>query len=351
MDKSVDHQLASVHADSDELSVQSHLLDASLDIDTQNARILAEFASRNGIPPQVYVQVARRCNLRCTMCGFAAWQSNQGFMSDAVFRSTLDQCDRDGVRKLIFASAQGEPFLHPRIFELLEEAVSRGFQVQASTNGTPFTEERIARLATIPFYHLQFSFAGFDQRSYETIYAGARFEQVSRNLAAIHRHLTETGSPTLFSVHGVYADSVMGLYSREEFVSRTKAYVASLGVPEDKVNIAVPHNFGGVVEAGEYRSSAALHSHKMLKSSRPALCPVLMSSPGVYIDGRATACGCLDSNGELELGDATTTTLGALRRSEKFQALVKAFLDGDISHLPLCAKCDVPYEWGAARYD
>lgn len=94
-----------------------------------------------------------------------------------------------------------------------------------------------------------------------------------------------------------------------------------------------------------------MHSHKKLKSHRPVLCPVLMNSPGVYADGQVTACGCLDSNGDLALGHITDATPGVLRRGEKFNQMIQAFLSGDISRLPLCNKCDVPYEWGAALYD
>jgi hypothetical protein len=75
---------------------------------------------------------------------------------------------------------------------------------------------------------------------------------------------------------------------------------------------------------------------KALDSGRRA------DNPGIYVDGRVTACGCLDNSSTLVIGDIRTETLRQMRYGARYQALLDAFMSGDVGGLALCADCDVP---------
>lgn len=293
--------------------------------------ILTPYEKRGMLPQEVYVQLSRRCNLRCTMCGHAAWTENTGFMAMETFQQVLDEAARAGIRSLVLLSGQGEPLLHPHVFECLETAVGQGFRVSMVTNGTPLTPERIDRLARIGLAHLQFSFAGYDKATYEATYVGAKFERVVENLRGLAAAMRRHQSRTLFSVKAVCPDP------SRDFVEKTRAFVRSLGV--ERITTVMPNNFAGIVAVGDFHAAAGMHSFKRLDRHCLLMCRTLLRAVGVYHDGSVTACGCYDSNGDLAIGQIGQGLAG-LRSGEPFTRILDAFRHGDVSGLPLCAHCD-----------
>jgi len=41
------------------------------------------------LPDRVFVQISRRCNLTCSMCGWQIWKRNKGFMSVDLFKRVI----------------------------------------------------------------------------------------------------------------------------------------------------------------------------------------------------------------------------------------------------------------------
>ena len=309
--------------------------DAEAEAETARLRadMMAGLARRGNLPTEVYVQLSRRCNLRCTMCGHEIWKDNSGFMSDEVFERVLAECESAGIRAMTILAAQGEPFLHPRAFEMMELAVARGLSLTVVTNGTPFTPERIERLAKLGLACLQYSFAGWDAPSYESVYVGAKFDRAVRTLRAMNQALQPT--PTSFLVKAVAPDN------SPDYVHRTRAFLASIGI--DRVNTVAPNNFGGTVPIGQYWDKAGIWSYRNLDKQRRTVCRVLMRSVGVYVDGSVTACGCYDSNAQLRIGDIMAQSLSDIRTGPAFTSILDAFRAGDLSGVAMCAKCDDPF--------
>jgi len=304
--------------------------EAEADIARLREMMLAGLARRGGLPSEVYVQLSRRCNLRCAMCGHGVWKENEGFMSEAVFARVLDRCDEAGIRRLTVLAAQGEPFLHPQVFELLESAVVRGFIVSVVTNATPFTPERIARLAGLGLESVQVSFAGWDAASYESVYVGAKFDRTVATLTALNAALASTS--TRLVVKAVAPDN------SPDYVGRTRAFLAGLGI--GAVTTVAPNNFAGTVESGRYWDKVGLWSYRNLDRHRRTVCRLLMRAVGVYIDGTVTACGCYDANAALAIGDLMQDSLKDIRTGPRFTAILDAFRSGDLSAVPLCGRCD-----------
>lgn len=297
------------------------------------AQVIAPAERRGLVPYELYVQLSRRCNLRCTMCGWEIWKDNSGFMEDDVFERVLAEGKACGIKTMHILAGQGEPFLHPRVFEMLERAVAGGFQVGIVTNGTPFTPEKIARLAGLGLAYLQFSFAGWDAESYESVYVGSKFDRTLANLKAIHAALKDT--PTRFAVKAV------ALGEWEENLRRTKAFLATHGI--DDVWTVPANNFGGSVQCGTFHEKHGIWSLKDIDRHRLMPCRLLLKAVGVFCDGTVTACGCYDSNAQLRIGNIMEQGLGDIRRGEAFGRILAAFRAGDVRHVPMCGKCDDPF--------
>ncbi len=345
MSNTEDHTSNTDGQDSD-ISFQPRTLPKTdAEVDEFNRHELLDMKSRQYKPREVHIQVSKRCNLQCVMCSWATWQSNVGFMDMALFEKILDDCETSNVRKLVFANAQGEPFLNPHIFEMIEMAVNRGFWTMVSTNGTPFTPDRCARLARSGINNIQFSFAGYDKLTYETVYAGGQWEKVTKNLECLAAHLLSNAHQTTLVVNGCYAKELIDIVEPNAFVARTKSFLRSIGVwePRAQVHIQLPHNFGGNITMGETSTDQDGHSNFAKPTKRPGLCRVLKNAPGIYHDGRVTACGCLDPNGDLLIGDIASQSITEIRQGDAFTKLLDDFTTDNFDTIPLCNGCDLPF--------
>lgn len=330
-----------------------HVTLAGRKIAVDNAT-LAQIKSTQGAPPVVNIQVARTCNLRCSFCSHTKWVNPKGFMDYALFRDILTKLKADACEQIVFCSAQGESLLHPRIFDMLTDAQNAGFKTNLVTNGTPLNADRINRIAAMELDGLQFSFCGYDKESYEAAYIGAKFEQVTRNLSMLIAALKNAASTTYFTINGVVDDKATRQFCEPDvFLARTAAYLRSLGAPDQSLRLQLPHNWGGTVAAGQpvRVNDTQIYSHRNLAMAQQKMCPLLISTPGIYVDGRVTACGCIDANGALLIGDITRQTMREIRQGQPYQALLQRFLTKDLAGVPLCETCEIPYQPEAVLND
>ncbi|MBC7952000.1 MAG: radical SAM protein [Rhodospirillaceae bacterium] len=308
--------------------------EAARDLTFARNALIAQIEARDLAPLEVYVQIARRCNLRCAMCGHEVWQSNSGFMEAELFDRVLSECAANGVKRLHVLSGQGEPMLHPQVFEMLEKAVAQGLEVGIVTNGTPLTAERCQRLGQMGLSYIQFSFAGWDKESYEATYVGAKFERTLENLKLMGA--ATRGTKTNFMVKAVCTGD-----NWAEVRDRTRAFLGKQGV--DNVVTVVANNFGGNVQHGTFFEQHGVWSLKTLTHQRRMPCRVFLKAVGVFCDGTVTACGCYDSNAELKIGHIGENSLADIRKGEGFRRILEAFRKGELSDVPMCGKCDDPF--------
>lgn len=307
---------------------------STFDPNEYNQSLITSMSKRGRRPTAVMIQVSARCNLKCKMCGNVGLAENKSLMDMDLFLKVLDDCRASGIDSIFLVTAWGEPLLHPRIFEMIDTAAE--FKITISTNGTPLTDERIDRLAQSKLRVLQISFAGYDKQTYESVYVGGKFERVSENLRKLKAAVVRHRNPAQLIVNGV------ALKDDPDFVRRTTTFLMGLGFDEQEINIVLPNNFGGLYDpTGDVGSD--LRSLKQTDRGRPVICSILADNPGVLVDGRVTACGCLDNTGALEIGKIGEQGLVEMRFGQRFQNLLEKFACGDIFDLPLCSKCDVPY--------
>ena len=279
----------------------------------------------------VFAQISRRCNLRCVMCGYEAWQRNSGVMSEAVFDRVLSEMRAAGIKRLALTSAQGEPLLAPQAMTFIDRALFAGLAVHINTNCTPITRDKAEALATLAVRNdltIQCSFAGYDQDSYERIYVGADFAKTATKLKLIYRAFEQADQERKITVRGVVYD--------KESEAKTRAFVNWLGIPHEQIFLTIPDNFAGLVKNCINTSDMELYT-----------CPWLEDYVVVYDDGKVSACACRDSEGVMTIGDLMTQSLADIIASVERQKMLEAFACKDISGLPLCSKCDVPYRRAA----
>ncbi len=244
----------------------------------QDIKIYNELAANAFRPKSVSVQISRRCNLTCSMCGWEIWQRNEGTMSLEIFRRVIQQMKAFNIPLMQFSAAQGEPLLNPRAKDFIAMAMDAEIGIILNTNCTTLGKRNIETLveaAKRGKLRIQASFSGYDKISHENIYVGSKFEDTSRKLKACYEAFANAGVTDKFFVHGII---------RQGDKQKHLDYLASLGVPEKLTHIHYPDNFAGVIKIDRRRNSYRTDEQFKLRSLR--LCSILIDQIVVYDDVR-----------------------------------------------------------------
>src|SRR5688572_20749432 len=95
-------------------------------------------------PPFLYVSIINSCNLRCQGC-WVDVASKQEIIQPEAFHKLVREARQMG--NVFFGVVGGEPFMHPKLFELLEPHRDSYFQI--FTNGHFITDEKAKRLRAL----------------------------------------------------------------------------------------------------------------------------------------------------------------------------------------------------------
>lgn len=129
------------------------------------------------------------CNLRCTHCfnGSAPGNDTFGKMRADTVRDFLAESVDHGVKQYYFTG--GEPFLHPKLVDLVEEALALG-PTTVLTNATAFTTEELDRLGDL-FHRSRYSLEirvsldGFTPETNDAIRGEGTFERAVEGIRAL----------------------------------------------------------------------------------------------------------------------------------------------------------------------
>ena len=140
--------------------------------------LLGGEAARVG-PYCVTVDVTLRCNLKCLGCRSHSPHVSRPARSDTgppdlsldMFARLCDDLRRMGVEYLVL-TGEGEPLLHPDIFEILALAKRTGCRVTLFTNGTLLTPAKVEALLDSGLHTLRVSLWAGSQEEYQKNYPG-----------------------------------------------------------------------------------------------------------------------------------------------------------------------------------
>ena len=130
-------------------------------------------------PFWVTVDVTRRCNLQCPGCQYHSPILEKPSLGDqtkkdipvSLLEKLCDELKILGTSQIIL-TGEGEPFLHPRLFDLISVAKKAGFNITLLTNGTYLDESSIQNILDSRLDILKVSFWASTPAEYEKIYPG-----------------------------------------------------------------------------------------------------------------------------------------------------------------------------------
>jgi radical SAM protein with 4Fe4S-binding SPASM domain len=158
-------------------------------------------AARTRKPITVW-NITRTCNLRCVHCysdsnalnypGELTWEQMQDVVSDLSAYQ---------VPSLLLSG--GEPMIHPRFFDLVDLASSKGLKLTISTNGTLITPEKAALLKAANVAYVGISLDGIGKIHDEFRRKEGAFDAAVRGFRNCHDVDQKTGLRLTLTRHNV----------------------------------------------------------------------------------------------------------------------------------------------------
>ncbi len=137
--------------------------------------------------PILYVEVIKRCNLRCVMCAYPTDYPGSGERMDTaaierLLRESLDLSCR------IVSFGGGEPFLRKDMPRLIDQCGDLGLNLHINTNSTRVDARMARRLAAADHLHLALSLDHCDPAANDAIRGVGVYAAVRDAAAALRRH-------------------------------------------------------------------------------------------------------------------------------------------------------------------
>lgn len=136
-------------------------------------------------PSHVDVELSSLCNLHCPMCYTTTDEFkekvNAGLMDYELFKKIIDEGAKYGLYS-IRLSLRGEPFIHPKIYDMIKYAKEKGIKEVASlTHGGQIDEEKFEKLIDLGLDWLTISFDGIGE-TYEKIRHPLKFDDAVKKI-------------------------------------------------------------------------------------------------------------------------------------------------------------------------
>jgi pyruvate-formate lyase-activating enzyme len=263
-------------------------------------------------PPLVDVEPTNYCNLCCTFCANQIMERDKGFMDLNLYKQVVDEMAQNN--SAIKFSRWGEPFLHPKIYEMFAYAKGKGLIVHVTTNGIlvdPYSLENIDSI--------NFSFQGTTKEEYKIIRGSDFYDLIVNKIEALlhleNRPAIGITTTVLDETEAQVADFINNWITKVEQVSW--GYTCYDHLNNERVQKFLKRQTWG---------------------GRQTPCNNVLVDLGVDWDGYVTAC-CADYDRLMILGSLKSSTLKELWTCEKMQTYRKLILSGQKDKIPLCQTC------------
>lgn len=294
---------------------------------------------KSEFPSQIIVDATEVCNLECIHCPHPEFKRSEHYatryLDVAIHNKMVDEVRRDGRghTQYIRYTSNGEPLVHPAIYDMLDYAVKNsGVFVTLTTNGTIMNEKRIEKLLASGLHMVDISIDAFLPETYAGIRRGGKLETTRANVLKLMEIKRRAGATTRIVVSFVEQPQNTGEMS--DFENYWKQQGA------DFVVIRRLHSAAGGVPT----IAAGMKQAQQDVPRKPCLYPwerILMNPKG-----ELAFCPQDWIHGSV-LADYRTATIREVWQGDAYRQLREAHLANRYNAFPFCAQCP---DWAQTRW-
>lgn len=300
-----------------------------------------------GLPRFLMIEPTNECNLRCPLCptGAGTLKRPKGQMSFELYRRVL--ADLDGSLSRVKLYNYGEPFLHPRMLDMIAVARQAEIHTRVSTNGLVFLRGMDADdLIASGLDYLRVSVDGATPETYNVYRVGGQLDRVLEGVRVLQRRKRELGRR-----RPVVELQVIAMRHNEHEIPVIREIARELGTLLRIKSVGVGDLRHGSDRREWLPEDVALRRYEecdgqlaLAHDGRAAVCDHPWYRLVVNWDGQVTPC-CYDRDGAYEFGNAAQG-MAAVWNGER----LRTFRQKIRSHeLPIiCRRCSVRL-WDSPR--
>jgi len=191
----------------------------NLALDTLN-RLFYKIPAR---PRNVQIEVTNRCNMDCSMCPREDLEIELEHMDWDKFVTVVEQLRSS---EDITLTGWGEPFLHPRIFDMIALCKEQGHRVMITSNGLFTKPAVIEQILDSPLDVLTFSIDSVEAS--DNVPLGHNNNSVYENIEAVARQ-RKKGTLSLRLQSTLHADGENDLYDVIRYAAKIDCEVVNVG--------------------------------------------------------------------------------------------------------------------------
>lgn len=290
-----------------------------------------------GMPISISIEPTTSCNLRCPECpsGLRSFTRPTGMLQEDLYKKIIDELEDTLLYLLIYF--QGEPYLHPGFFDLVQYASARKIYTATSTNAHFLSDENAKRTVTSGLDRLIISIDGTSQETYSAYRRGGNLEKVIEGTKRVlyWKKVLKSKTP-----HVVFQFLVVK--PNEHQIEDVYALAKSLGVQEVGLKTAQIYDYkhGSPLiptidkysrykkqSDGTYRIKNKLINH----------CWKMWHSCVITWNGGVVPC-CFDKDGHYKLGSVDTVSFSEVWQSDKYNKFRGTVMKGR-SQIEMCRNC------------
>lgn len=289
-----------------------------------------------GYPFSLTVEPTNKCNLHCLECpsGNNSSSRTEGLIDFEFYKKIIDEVKDYILYHMIYF--QGEPFLHPNLFKLIEYSDQNKIFTCTSTNGHFLHTENCVKIVQSGLKKIIISMDGTTQETYEKYRVGGGLEKVIEGI----KNLINTKKQLNASFPKVYVQFIVFKHNQHQ-LKEIKKITKSLGVDKLEYKSAQIENFKEhsnllptLKSFARYNVNRKSYS---IKNKLPNKCFRIWSSLVISWDGTIAPC-CFDKDLHYPVGRYPLNRTLDIWKSEEFNAFRKKILSSR-KKVPICGNC------------
>ncbi len=274
---------------------------------------------------RIYVEIGNVCNLRCSFCPTPKRKKAQ--MTPTDFAVICEKI-KDHT-KYIYLHVMGEPLLHPQLDELLTIAAKSSLRVCITTNGTLLKNVREMLLRHAETLH-KVSISLHCIEGNEG--ANLSMDEYLSECFDFAKCAAEAGIFTVFRLWNLDENGREGANAQNEHIE------TALRASFDEEWTS--HRAGFRLQKNVFLEYAGIFTWPVESTAAPEVrgrCHGMVDQFAILVDGSVVPC-CLDSEGEITLGNIFSQTLDEILASERAVTISEGLKCGKLTEA-LCQKC------------
>lgn len=287
----------------------------------------------------IIIELTDYCNFKCQFCPSENITRGKGFMSLELMDKILNEISKERLAENVQFGLMGEPFLHKKLFEMIDLGKKYNINIRIFTNGSLFTDENINKILQSGVNGLYISYRAVEEAGFglNSNYNFSKYEgQVKKLLKkAIELNNIDKIFLKVFK-NSLYSDIVKTRDIGDRFKSDNISYFMTNFfdfIPEQvlfsKDKITVNHDVNVIsnifvrFETVSKWNNIELSQNKNFKKGFIGACDGLSGHFGVLWNGDVTTC-CKDYNGDNVLGNVAINSLVDILNADRTQKIKRA---------------------------